>query len=604
MLARLVRPWLVLGPYVRPRRRTLIVLGSLLLLVALLQVLNPQIVRYYIDRVTGGTLVPPLVHAAVAFLIVAVITQVIRVRAAYLGESVAWDITNALREDLTRHCVGLDYQFHKDHSPGELIERVDGDVSTISTFLSQSFFVIVSNVVLVIGILISLFITDWEIGCVLLAYTGCALAALFAVRELAAGAWDRVRTTTASMMGTIGEDLAGAEDIRTAGAQDYVLGRLDGLNEEMLGNQRTAMVRSNYMFTVMHGLYLLGYGGALALGAYLYSRHLTSLGTVYMVIAYANFIYMPLNDLRSELQDLQLGLAGVKRVASFLELRPAVTDGPGVTLPPGPLAVELREVSFRYGQDAPWALHDVSLRLEPGAVLALMGRTGSGKTSLARLIARMYDPTSGHVLVGGADLTSARADDLSGRIGVVTQDVHVFHGTVRDNVSLYDPSISQSQIQQAVERLGLSAWLAGLPDGIDTVLQSGQSSMSAGEAQLLAICRVFLRDPGLVILDEISSRLDAETERMLDQALAELFAGRTAVVIGHRVSTISRADQIVFLEQGRLAEQGERVSLLADGQSRLSTLLAAVEQDLAAGREPAPAAQAQQAEATEQEVLG
>lgn len=574
------RAWALIRPYAAQHRGRAARLGGMLLAAAVLQVANPQLVRYYIDRVVSGTRTGPLVAAAVAYLVVAAVIQAVRVRAAYLGESLAWDMTNALRADLARHCLRLDHRFHKDHSPGELIERVDGDVTTVATFLSSAFFVIVSNLVLVLGIFVSLFVTDWRIGCVLLGYAACALGALLLVRGIALGAWDRVRASSAGMFGFLGERLAGVEDLRTSRAEGYVLDRLSGLNDEMLRNQRTAMVRSGLIFTVMHGLYLFGYGGALALGAYLYARGMTSLGTVYLVISYTNFIYMPLNEVRAQIQDMQRAMAGIKRVRELFDAAPSVVDGPGLRLPAGPPSVELRGVSFRYGPDAPWALRDVSLTLAPGEVLGVMGRTGSGKTTLARLLGRMDDPTEGAVLVGGRELTLAGSADLGRLLGVVTQDVQILRGTVYENITLYDDTVDRGRVERTVERLGLSGWLATLPDGLDTELTSGQASLSAGEAQLLAVCRVFLRDPGVVLLDEVSSRLDAETERLLESALTGLLAGRTGVVIGHRVSTVDRADRIVFLEDGRIVEAGDRSGLLADTGSRLSRLVASTRQEI------------------------
>lgn len=573
------RTWTLIRPYARQRRGQLTVLAVLLLAVTLLQVLNPQLVRGYIDEVAAGGRISVLVRAAVAYLAVAAVLQVLRIGAAYLGENVAWGMTNALRADLTGHCVHLDARFHQRHTPGELIERVDGDVTTLAQFLSSAFFVIVSNLLLVLGIFISLFVIDWRIGCVLLAYAVIALVTLLRIRGIALDAWTRVRQTSAEMFGSLGERVSSVDDVRTSGAEAYVLGRLDRQGEQLLRDQRTAQVRSNTVFTVMHGLYLFGYGGALAVGAVLYARGWASLGTVYLVIAYTNFIYLPLNEVRAQIQETQRASAGLKRVIELFDTAPAIADGPGVDLPAGALAVEVRDVSFRYGDDADWALREVSLRLAPGEVLGVSGRTGSGKTTLARLLARTDDPTTGQVLLAGHDLRQARGVDLRGHVGVITQDVQIFHGTVYDNVTMFDESVDRTRVEAAIADLGLADWLARLPDGVDTVLEAGAAALSAGEAQLLAICRIFLADPGLVILDEVSSRLDLETERRLERALTGLLAGRTGMVIGHRPATLARADRIAIFERGRIVESGPRDGLLADPESRLSRLVAAAREE-------------------------
>ena len=218
-------------------------------------------------------------------------------------------------------------------------------------------------------------------------------------------------------------------------------------------------------------------------------------------------------------------------------------------------------------------LHDVSFTLEPGAVLGLLGRTGSGKSTLARLVLRFYDPLNGAVRWSGVDLRTVSLAQLRGRLGVVTQEVQLFHATVRDNLTLFDTDIRDEQIRQAISILGLDAWLATLPDGLDTLLAGGDSGLSAGEAQLLAFTRVFLRDPALVILDEASSRLDPATEQLVGRAVERLLSGRTAIVIAHRLRTVEHVDQIVILEHGRIIELGPRPVLAADPDSRLSALL-------------------------------
>jgi ATP-binding cassette subfamily B protein len=216
-----------------------------------------------------------------------------------------------------------------------------------------------------------------------------------------------------------------------------------------------------------------------------------------------------------------------------------------------------------------------ALRVAPGQVLGLLGRTGSGKTTVARLLFRLYDPAAGAVRVGGVDLRQTSADGLRRRVGVVTQDVQLFHASVRDNVTFFDPTQPDRRVMAVLEELGLGPWLRALPEGLDTRLAPGGGGLSAGEAQLLAFARVFLRDPGVVILDEASSRLDPGTERLLERAIDRLLAGRTAIVIAHRLATVERADRIAILEDGRVAEEGERAVLARDPDSRFGRLLRA-----------------------------
>jgi ATP-binding cassette, subfamily B, bacterial len=260
-------------------------------------------------------------------------------------------------------------------------------------------------------------------------------------------------------------------------------------------------------------------------------------------------------------------------VQELLRTPPALTDGSGGVFPGGALAVEFSGVAFGYG-DEDMVVRDLSFRLEAGNVLGLLGRTGSGKTTIARLLFRLYDPAEGTVRLGGTDLRTVRRAEVRERVGMVTQDVQLFRASVRENLTFFDDAIDDTRIVAVLEDLGLGAWFRTLPKGLDTLL-TGSGGLSAGEGQLLAFARVFLRDPGVVILDEASSRLDPATERLIERAVDKLFQGRTGMIIAHRLSTVERVDQVLILENGSILEHGPRLQLLADPGTRFSHLLRA-----------------------------
>jgi ABC-type multidrug transport system fused ATPase/permease subunit len=241
-------------------------------------------------------------------------------------------------------------------------------------------------------------------------------------------------------------------------------------------------------------------------------------------------------------------------------------------LPAGALEVEFNRVAFGYAAEVP-AVHGLTFRLQPGEVLGLLGRTGSGKSTLARLLFRLYDPTAGEICLGGQPLRELSLDAIRGGVAIVTQDVQLFHAPVRDNLTLFDRSIPDATILSALRTLGLWGWYETLPHGLDSTLASGGGGLSAGQAQLLAFARAFLRNPGLVVLDEASSRLDPATQQQVEQAVDRLLKGRTAIIIAHRLTTIERADKVLILEGGRSLEHGSRAALAADPHSRLSALL-------------------------------
>lgn len=303
-----------------------------------------------------------------------------------------------------------------------------------------------------------------------------------------------------------------------------------------------------------------------------------TIGTVYLLIHYLARLRAPLDQIRHQMDDLMQASASIERVEALLHTRSRLVENPQATLSAGALRVAFEDVSFRYedgaGSDGRESvLEGISFVLEPGKVLGLLGRTGSGKTTLTRLLFRLYDPTAGAIHLGDVDLGAARLSDLRRRVGLVTQDVQLFRGSVRDNVSLFSRQVPDGLILNAFRELGLWEWYQSLPDGLDTELRTGSQGLSAGEAQLLAFARVYLKDPGLVVLDEASSRLDPATEQLLERAIDRLLQERTAIVIAHRLSTVGRADEIMVLEEGRMGEHGGREALAGDPSSRFYSLL-------------------------------
>jgi ATP-binding cassette subfamily B protein len=316
-------------------------------------------------------------------------------------------------------------------------------------------------------------------------------------------------------------------------------------------------------------------GGILALtrGAFLALDGVLTIGQVYLIFAYTSMLTGPVQELLRQLDDVQQAIASVARVQQIFATSPQVVEADqGIRLPDGPLSVELDAVSFAYPGDE-LVLREVSAHVPAGTVLGLLGRTGSGKTTLTRLLLRLYDPSAGAVRLGGVDLQRVPSADLRARVAVVTQDIQLFSATVRDNLTLFDPTIADARLLAALSTLGMDDWVRALPHGLDTFLAAGGAGLSAGQAQLLAFARAFLRDPGLIILDEASSRLDPATERRLERTLTRLLDGRTAIIIAHRLGTLERVDDLMILEDGRVRERGPRATLVRDPTSRFAQLL-------------------------------
>ncbi len=566
--------WTLLARYNRPQRRRVLLLTALILGSIALQAVNPQIMRYFIDAARAGAATEALLRAAIFFIVLAIVQQAASVGAAYLGENVGWTSTNALRSDLARHCLRLDMSFHNKRTPGEMIERVDGDVTSLSNFFSQFVIQLLGNALLLVVILGLLFLEDWRVGLVLTAFVVLALLVMNRLRSIAVPQWHAAREASAELFGFLEERLAGTEDIRASGAKAYVMRRFYELMRHILRENLRAGLMANVMINSSTMVFVVGNAVALAVGAWVYQRGLATIGTVYLIFSYTNLINRPIQRITQQLEDLQRAGAGIARIRELLAIQASVIEEGHEALPSGPLSVEFDGLSFSYDSDEP-VLTDLSFTLEPGKVLGLLGRTGSGKTTMSRLLFRLYDPQRGAVRLGGVDIRQLPLAELRRGVGMVTQNVQLFHASLRDNLTFFDRSVADEDLHRVIGELGLWDWYEALPDGLDTEIESGGGGLSSGEAQLLAFTRIFLKDPGLVVLDEASSRLDPATEQLIERAVGRLLQGRTGIIIAHRLGTVLRADEIMIIQEGRILEHGARETLTADPDSRFSGLLQA-----------------------------
>ncbi len=564
----------LLSTYLRTQRRQVASLALLLLTSIALQLVNPQILRRFIDTANAGGAVQTLVSIGGLFMLVALIQQAFSVGAVYLSENIGWTATNSLRADLMLHCLRLDQSFHKSRTPGELIERIDGDATALANLFSKFVIQLLGNTLLLVGVLLVLWGLDWRLGLAMTVFTATALLCLTKVQAWVMPYWKRARQANAELFGFLEERLAGTEDIRASGAQEYTLRRLNERLYDHYRAERAANLRARTTWTTAHGFYALGTAVVFGLGAYLFKAGNMTVGTIFVVTYYLGLLVHPLLEIARQAEDMQKAGAGIARIQELFNIRTALQERATTTLPAGPLDVAFANVAFAYGNDE-LVLQDISFELPPGRVLGVLGRTGSGKTTLTRLLFRLYDPRQGTIRLAGTDLRNLALRDLRRRVGIVTQEVQIFHASLRANLTLFDPSIPDEQIVLALDDVGLGSWYRSLPEALDTLLVGGHGGLSAGEAQLLAFTRIFLRNPGLVILDEASSRLDPATEQLIEHAVDKLLRNRTGIIIAHRLDTIERADDILILEAGHVREYGPRSRLLQDPASRFNALLRA-----------------------------
>lgn len=539
-----------------------------------LQLVNPQLLRAVIDGALAGEPSSALVPLAAAFIAVALVHQAVAITATWLAEDVGWRATNRLRADLTAHVLDLDMGFHTQHSPGHLIERVDGDVTALSNFFSAMVVKVVGNGLLILGIVVLIARESWLLGLLVGGLIAVGLAAFARLHAVAVPWWKQLSATQADMYGQVGEQVGGTEDIVPNGAAAFMQERFARRLRAYLPQFVRGWTGFALMWSTSQVLSSLMLVGIYLVGAWRFDVGAVTIGTIFLVVYYVEMIERPLHQLRDQFQDLQKAGGAVARITDLQAVQPKVWPGGGTRLPSGPLEVAFEDVDFAYadedGDEPERVLHGVDVVVRPGRSLGLIGRTGSGKSTIAKLAVRLHEADAGTVRVGGVPI--GEVSDLRRHVGMVTQDVQLFRASVRDNLTFFDATVPDERLLEVIDELSLTPWFTSLSDGLDTVLDG--DDLSAGQAQLLAFARIFLHDPGLVVLDEASSRLDPLTEAMLERAIDRLLADRTAIVIAHRLHTLHRVDDVLVLDEGRVVEHGDRAALAADPSSRFARLLA------------------------------
>ena len=556
--------------YLRPHWKRVVFLGVFMFTGIGLNLLNPQIVRYFIDTAQADGAVQNLIWAGIAFLAIGIIRQGVQIVSSYLGQDVGWRATNQMRNTLAHHCLNLDMGFHHEHTPGEMIERVDGDTTALSNFFSQFVIHVIGSSFFLLGVLILVFREDWRVGAVLTAFSILAFVVFNLTRNIAVPIYTAERESYARLYGFIEERLLGLEDIRTNGAGDYTVNRFYNVNNGVFARVKKSEIMSEGLRAITGIMFALGYALAMGMGIWLYREGTFTIGAVFLVFHYTSMLREPLFQISQQINDLQRATAGLKRIEELHRIQTRIRDGDEKLSAGHSLGIAFDNVHFAYNPGDS-VLRNISFSLDPGKTLGLLGRTGSGKTTITRLLFRFYDIQHGQIRIGDQNIRDILLDDLRQHIGLVTQDVQLFNASVRDNLTLFRPDVSDKKIVAILDDLGLGAWYASLPGGLDTELVSG--SLSAGEAQLLAFARVFLKDPGLVILDEPSSRLDPATEQNINFAVERLLQNRTGIIIAHRLETVERVDNILILDNGQVGEFGLRTDLVADPNSQFSRLL-------------------------------
>ena len=570
-----VRRGLALSPELRPG-----LAGTIVLAVVQMagRVAVPIAVQQGIDhgvRAPGG----PDLRFVVATVAITLGALLLSTAAGYLMTrrlfTVSETALGALRARTFRHIHDLSMLHQQSERRGSLVSRVTSDVDQISQFLQfGGVQLLLSSGQLVVSTVVML-AYSWQLTIVVLLAFGPAVAVIRLFQKRLAAVYRAVRERTGLMLGAIAESVVGATVIRAYGVAGRTEQRLDTAIDELRRAQQKALRTSVTSFSSGE----LGAGLALAavvvVGVLLGVHGDLSVGALTAFLFLVTLFIQPVQIATDMLNEAQNAVAGWRRVLDVLELEPDVADpdDQGEPLPPGPLSVTFRDVSFRY-PGGPIVLADVDLHLPARRKFAVVGETGSGKTTFAKLLTRLMDPVSGEVLLGGTPLTSVRFSSLRSRVVMVPQDGFLFDATVAENIRFAEPGLSDEQLARAFEELGLDDWAASLPEGLDTPVGERGEALSVGERQLVALVRAYVADPDLLVLDEATSAVDPATEVRLQRALDLVTRGRTTVAIAHRLSTAQAADEVIVVDAGRVVQRGPHAELVAQEDSVYARLYA------------------------------
>ncbi|MFL5873827.1 MAG: ABC transporter ATP-binding protein [Solirubrobacterales bacterium] len=566
--ARKVR-WMIglLGPY---RRRVILMFIALVLETAA-ALAPPYLLGKAIDSGISAGDVSTLDWIVAAFVFATVLYAVATYWETYL---VGWIGTRALqdlRERIFTHLQSMSIGFFTRRSPGVLISRMTNDVEALNQLVTNGLVTIFSSTLTLVGIVVIMLFLDVKLALITFVTFPLLAVASVVFRIVSAGTYRATRERIAAVTAYLQETLSGVRVVRSFGQEPRHVATMTDLNEQNRDvNMKTVYLNASYfpaveLLAAVGTAVILLYGGSQAISGAL------EVGVVVAFVGYLTRFFEPIQELSQLYTTYQQGMAALDKIFDLLDTKPDMIDAPGA-IDPGTLRgeIELDGVWFSYAEgdepaESAWALREVDLHVPPGQTLALVGSTGAGKSTFAKLVARFYDPQKGIVRVDGHDLRGVQQRALRRQLGIVPQEGFLFSGSVRENVAFGRPEASTEEIEAAIAAVGATEFVAALPDGLDTQVGERGIQLSAGQRQLVAFARALLAEPRILILDEATSNVDVRTEKTIERGLERLLHGRTAIVIAHRLSTIRRAGKIVVLENGQIAEQGTHDELIASG---------------------------------------
>jgi len=565
----------VLG-LLKPYKRRLVVMAFAVIAASLTSLAPPYLAGRAIDSGIEAGDERALTMIVIAFVILTAAYALTSYLQTYLVGWIGVRVLQDLREEVFKHIQKMSIGFFTRNRPGALISRMTNDIEALNQLISDGIVTLFSNMLTLVGVVVILVLLDWRLALI----TFCVLPLLFLTslvfRRYSAGAFRETRERISAITSHLQETLSGVRVVRSFGQEERHISRMTELNTlNREANMKTVYLNATY-FPATELMTAIGTGAILLYGGYQAMNGNIMLGVVVSFIGYLQLFFDPIQQLAQLYATYQQGMAALDKIFGLLDTEAEIVDSADA-VEPGHIAGNLsfKAVSFSYATETErqesadrsgrWAVQDINLDIKAGETVALVGSTGAGKSTLAKLITRFHDPQKGSVNIDGQPLDHYQQRPLRRQMGIVPQEGFLFSGSIAENISFGRPDATIDEIAAAAEAVGATAFIERLPDGLETEVGERGVQLSSGQRQLVAFARIILTGPRILVLDEATSSVDTQTERTIETAMDQLLAGRTAVIIAHRLSTIRRADRIVVMDHGRIVETGSHAELLASG---------------------------------------